>query len=270
MSDMPTAPPVEATIDAAYRTAWRAFVANFWPLMGGMLLYVTANVPPYVMGLVAQAADNYRHGAGLPFAFLGNAYSFFVIVPLGFGLLRLHVRTMRGEGVVYGHLLEPFRSVRMYLSSLGATLLTGCIALAVMAPGIALALVSGCGAILHAASGRDEAAVAQALAAAGVGLALSAVVMAVPLMWIGTRLVFVNPCVSDGGANPVEAVARSWEMTRGHAVTVLLLLLSAVPLMIAGCAACCVGFVPALSLVYLAQASLYLALGGFSREARAA
>lgn len=258
-------PAIPPTIDGAYRSAWDALRAHFWPLMGAILLTFAAGIPSYAASAVANAADGIRSGAGLPFAVLANAYSLLVTTPLGFGLVRLTTRAVRGEGVRFEHLVEPFRSLRMYLSTLGASLLAGVIGLAAIAPGLVIALMSGCGAVLRAGAAHDEPAIQRALASAAVGLIFSGVVMLVPLLWVMTRLAFVNSCVADGGANPVEAVARSWAMTRGHAVTVLLLLLSGAPLMLLGCAACCVGFVPALALLYLALGSLYVALGGFVR-----
>lgn len=58
----------------------------------------------------------------------------------------------------------------------------------------------------------------------------------------------------------IEAVKESWRMTTGHALTVFLIGLVAIPIAIAGLIVLGVGIIPAIMWIELAFASLYHAV----------
>lgn len=82
----------------------------------------------------------------------------------------------------------------------------------------------------------------------------------VPGIVFACRLAFVPYLVMDKGLEPVAAVEKSWDMTRGRALSVFGVFLVAIPLCFAGLLLLGVGIVFALIWVGAAMASLYHAV----------
>lgn len=63
----------------------------------------------------------------------------------------------------------------------------------------------------------------------------------VPGIILACRLVFVSYLVMDKGLDPVGAIEKSWEMTRGYGWTIFGMALMAIPVFLAGLLLCFVG-----------------------------
>lgn len=90
----------------------------------------------------------------------------------------------------------------------------------------------------------------------GIGLVL----LIVPGIVFLCRLAFVPYLVMDRRLDPVAAVEKSWQMTRGHGWRIFGMFLLAIPLFIVGILLLGVGVIPAFILVQCAFASLYHAV----------
>lgn len=82
----------------------------------------------------------------------------------------------------------------------------------------------------------------------------------VPGIVFGVRLSFVPYLVMDKGLDPVQAVEKSWNMTRGHGWAIFRLLLLAIPICLGGLLLFIVGVALAFTWVSAAMASMYHAI----------
>jgi uncharacterized membrane protein len=82
----------------------------------------------------------------------------------------------------------------------------------------------------------------------------------VPGVIFACRLSFVSYLVMDKGLDPVAAIEKSWNMTRGHGWRIFGMYLLAIPLVLGGFVLLIVGAVFALMWVATAFASLYHAV----------
>lgn len=82
----------------------------------------------------------------------------------------------------------------------------------------------------------------------------------VPGIVFAVRLSFVPYLVMDKGLEPVQAVEKSWNMTRGHSWAIFRLFLLAIPIFIGGLCLLIIGVVFALMWIGAARASLYHAV----------
>jgi len=79
----------------------------------------------------------------------------------------------------------------------------------------------------------------------------------IPGIIFGCKLAFTPYLVVDRKMEVLEAVKESWRMTNGHAWTVFLIGLLAIPICIAGLICFIVGIIPAVMWIRLTFASLY-------------
>ena len=86
------------------------------------------------------------------------------------------------------------------------------------------------------------------------------VFLIVPGIIIACRLVFVSFLVMDKNMDPIAAVEKSWEMTKGHGWRIFGMALFAIPVFIAGLLFFIVGAVISAMLISLAFAALYHAI----------
>ncbi|MFB0565606.1 MAG: hypothetical protein ACETWK_08010 [Candidatus Aminicenantaceae bacterium] len=91
-------------------------------------------------------------------------------------------------------------------------------------------------------------------------IAIGIVLLIVPGIIFACKLAFVKYLVLDKKMDPVEAVKKSWKMTRGHAGNIFLLGLLAIPIGIAGLICLAVGIIPAVMWIRCAFASMYYAV----------
>ncbi len=82
----------------------------------------------------------------------------------------------------------------------------------------------------------------------------------IPGIIFACKLAFTSYLVVDQRMAVIEAVKESWRMTNGHAWTVFLIGLLAVPISIAGLLCLVVGIIPAIMWITAAFASLYHAV----------
>ena len=93
------------------------------------------------------------------------------------------------------------------------------------------------------------------------------VLFILPGIYFGCKLAFVPYLVVDEKLDAVEAVKRSWRLTRGHALTVFLIGVVAVIVALGGLLLVGVGLILSIIWIRLASASLYYAVS--SRHAPA-
>lgn len=96
------------------------------------------------------------------------------------------------------------------------------------------------------------------LTAAIVGIGI--VFLIIPGIILGCRLVFVPYLVMDKNLEPVAAIEKSWEMTRGHTWTVFGMAMLAILIIIAGLICFIVGVIISAMWISAAFAALYHAL----------
>ncbi len=100
------------------------------------------------------------------------------------------------------------------------------------------------------------------LAAALVQVMISAgvVFFIVPGIILACKLAFVPYLVVGRRMGAIDAIAASWEMTRGHAFDIFLIYLFSIPINIAGFLCLGVGFIPATIWCGVTMASMYSAV----------
>ena len=86
------------------------------------------------------------------------------------------------------------------------------------------------------------------------------VFLIIPGIILACRLAFVSYLVMDKNMEPVEAVEKSWEMTRGHGWKIFGMALLVLPIFIAGLLCFIVGVFFAIIWVHAAFASMYHAI----------
>jgi uncharacterized membrane protein len=94
------------------------------------------------------------------------------------------------------------------------------------------------------------------IAVIGIGF----VFLIIPGIILACRLVFIPYLVMDKNLEPVAAMEKSWDMTRGHGWTVFGMALLAIPVFIAGLLCFLVGAFIAVMWISAAFATLYHAL----------
>jgi uncharacterized membrane protein len=91
-------------------------------------------------------------------------------------------------------------------------------------------------------------------------VAIGLILLIVPGIVFACKLAFVPYLVVERRMHAVEAVKESWRMTNGHALTVFLIGLLAIPIAMAGILCFIVGIIPAVMWIRVAFASLYHAV----------
>ena len=95
------------------------------------------------------------------------------------------------------------------------------------------------------------------------------ILLIIPGIIFACKLAFTPYLVVDQKMAVIEAVKKSWSMTNGHAWTVFLIFLLAIPISIAGLLCLAVGIIPAIMWITATFASLYHAVS-VSDEVRTA
>jgi uncharacterized membrane protein len=91
-------------------------------------------------------------------------------------------------------------------------------------------------------------------------IVIGLVLFIVPGLIFACRLSFTPFLVVEGRMEAIEAVKESWRLTRGHAWTIFLMALVAIPIVILGMACLGVGLIGAMMWIGMAHASLYYAV----------
>jgi len=94
----------------------------------------------------------------------------------------------------------------------------------------------------------------------GLCVLVGLVLLIVPGIIIAIRLGFYTFLVVDEGYGPPAALQESWDRTRGYGWTIVGVSLLAIPIVLLGVLALVVGVIPAVMVVQLAEASLFVAI----------
>lgn len=96
----------------------------------------------------------------------------------------------------------------------------------------------------------------------GLAVILGLLALIVPGIILSYGLYFAVYVCVDERRGPVESITRSWAITDGHKANLFVLMLLAIPVLLVGLLACCVGVVAAASVVSVATAIVYLRITG--------
>lgn len=91
-------------------------------------------------------------------------------------------------------------------------------------------------------------------------IAIGMVLLIVPGVIVAIRLSWVPYLVVEEKRDALAAVRGSWELTRGHALTIFGIWMLAIPIALAGLLLLIVGVIPALMWAQLASTSYYVAV----------
>ena len=91
---------------------------------------------------------------------------------------------------------------------------------------------------------------------------LGFVLLIVPGIYLSLALSQILYIIVDQRCGPIEALTRSWELTRGNLLAILGLVLAAMAILLLGLLAACIGLVFAWPLIMLMQAVTYLRITG--------
>lgn len=94
----------------------------------------------------------------------------------------------------------------------------------------------------------------------GVIIGFGVLLLIIPGIIFACKLAFVPYLVMDKDMEPIAAIKKSWEMTNGHAITIFLMYLLAIPVAILGFILLIVGIIPASMWIEGAFASIYEAV----------
>jgi hypothetical protein len=89
---------------------------------------------------------------------------------------------------------------------------------------------------------------------------LGIIMLIIPGIIIGCRLVFVSYLVMDKDMEPMKAVEKSWQLTKGHGWTIFGMAIISIFIFIAGLIAFIVGVIVSFMWIHGAFASMYLAV----------
>jgi uncharacterized membrane protein len=100
----------------------------------------------------------------------------------------------------------------------------------------------------------------------GMLVILGLFLLIIPGIIILVRLTFVPFVLLEGELGPLEAIHASWQRSAGYGWIILAVWLLSIPIVLLGLAMLVVGVIPALMLVQLAVASLYVAVSARQEE----
>jgi uncharacterized membrane protein len=230
----PPATPQPLSPIAALAAGWRTFLARPWQSIGVMLLLVVVmcvgELVPFVnllfMILVAPAL------------YAGGAWYF--------------LRGLRGENPT---IETAFESFQRWASVTGAVLLVACGALVALVPMMFVLLGSvGVSALLASRAGHTP-----ELPPAAVVPLFACMAITYPLLiWWSARTYMTLFAVMEADRpSAMDAVKRSFVLTRGSVWRLVGLYLLCIPVALLGVLALCVGIVPAAIVMYYAFAHAY-------------
>ncbi len=201
------------------------------------------------ISLAAMLALLAVYFAGEFIPFVNMAFSLLVAPALAAGGARFLVRVVRGESPTIESAFDGFKS---WPSATGAILMQMFVVLAIMSPVLVVTLATiGINALRNPNPASFDPAMLVPVFAV-------AVPCYVAMAWFMSRtwpVAFVVMEPECTGA--VDALRRSWTMTRGNAWRAVGLMVLALPLEILGLIALCVGIIPAIILWYYGLAHGY-------------
>jgi uncharacterized membrane protein len=218
----------------AFGGGWNAFVANPWVSIGvclvlGAILLVGQMIPfvNLLFGLLVS-----------PALYAGGAWFF--------------LRGIRGENPPFETAFEGFQR---WPAVTGALLITFGVTLVLIIPAIVMLLGTiGVMALLSGQTSELE----KITPAMTVPLLLTIAVTYPAMMWWTARSYFTMFTIMEADRpTAMEAVRRSFALTRGSLWRLIALWLLSIPVVLLGCLALCVGIVPALIVIYYAMAHAY-------------
>ena len=234
MDVTPSVPDAPLSPTRAIAGGWAAFKANPWVSLGvclvlGAVLVVGQMIPfvNVVFGLLVS-----------PALYAGGSWFF--------------LRGIRGEHPSFETAFEGFQR---WPAATGAVLIAFGVTLLIALPLCFMVLGTiGFTALLSGDSSHMSRTLPALTLPLYVALALTYPVM----IWWSSRSYFALFAVMEADRpGPLQAIRRSFELTRGSVWRLIGLWLLSIPIVLLGCLALCVGFVPAVIVLYYAMAHAY-------------
>jgi uncharacterized membrane protein len=243
------APDLRPGVGSAYGNGWRQTWKNFADLLLAGIIYVVMTVPVgIVIGLIFSLgwSNSFQtsfdfFGAGTATATIGwgaqlvnGIVDVLYFTPLMYGLLFLALLAARRDRPDLNNLFVVFKT------NYANVIVVGVIFWVIFnVPAFILAWITD---------------IAWPI---GILLSIAWFFAAIVLF---SRLMFTPFLLTDKKLGATQAINKSWEMTRGHALENFLIVLLGIPVLIAGLIVFVVGVIPAIMIVAVAVASQYQAV----------
>jgi hypothetical protein len=222
---------------------WERFTENnTWLLLcvATLLLFGMVFVTSFVVGIFRPLFDSDMTGL-LIYTGVSQVVQTIASLAMQLALIRICIDVALGRGVRIERLIRPLRR-------LPAALVQQLILLVVIYVPIGAAVALP----LVLIEDRDVAALV---------VVVAVLALMVPVMFVSLGIAFMQyELVNADDAGIVSAITRSWQLAKGQRLPMFGVWVLAVLIMMAGLAACCVGFIAAFPLANVVLAALYLAL----------
>lgn len=231
------------SISKVLKQSWKALFPNFWVLAGLIIGYMI------VSGLLTV----FQSGEGAAQRFVFGIVNVSLGIAFALGYVQNCFQALDGDEpqfTAYGQQLKNFGK------ALGNYIIVAFFIFIYMFLAIAIAIFATGAYNNMQLQSHDLPTVLSALGSAiWVFLLLQ-----IPLILLALRFMFYTMFIVDEGAGAGKALAKSWSLTRGHTLKLLLMTLIIIGIMIAGLLCLFVGIFIAIPLIYLMQCAVYKSL----------
>ena len=232
------------SISMILSTAWKALTAHFWVLVGMVIAFLILS---FILSML-------QSGGGF-ISIIVMLLSLALSTIFGLGYARMCLDAVEGKEPQFSSFQEQFPKFWRYL---GLSMLIGLVAgIYVLLTVLITVIVLGVG------SGGDILVGLMNMGRFGI---LLIVVLNIPLILLGLRVQFASLFIVDADSGIIESLRKSWEITQGHEIKLILLLLLICALLFAGVIAILIGVFPAAVLANLMIAVTYKELSGARNE----
>lgn len=256
------------SFSALWDYSWNLFKTHWLILSAGVLiLFVTSFVLSFVLRIVTVPLALLGGKAGaaiaIPISLVTSILIQFVVGLVGVGLYRMIQDVQEGRSPDIGRMFSQFSKAGQL--AIASVIIGG----SMFAVTFVVTMITGVGIAGLSSGGFGETGSSAAMAAVPllIGLYLAVFIAGMPFF------MFMLPEIALTDVGAMEVLKNCWTIARGYRLEMFLVGLVSVPIMFAGMLACCVGFLPALSLVMILFTTMHRALRngaeGVIGEARA-
>ena len=223
------------SISMILSTAWKALTAHFWVLVGMVIAFLILS---FILSMLQS------DGGFISIIVMLLSLALSTIFWLGYA--RMCLDAVEGKEPQFSSFQEQFPKFWKYL---GLSMLIGLVAgIYVLLTVLITVIVLGVG------SGGDILVGLMNMGRFGI---LLIVVLNIPLILLGLRVQFASLFIVDADSGIIESLRKSWEITQGHEIKLILLLLLICARLFAGVIAILIGVFPAAVLANLMIAVTY-------------
>lgn len=268
------------SVGALLEVCWEAFKREWVMITVGVLIVLAGSmvgsIVSQILGAIGGIADHWAI-TGL-FLVIGYILSTVVQGLVSLGFLRMLFDVLQGQRADVGRIFTQFHKAVPYL-------LTTLLIFALVLPLIVLVLGGALGAaaitgglsglqdVDWTALGGDNAGEELVRSFGSLGPSLAAMLLVgfglyiFPGLWLILPLLLVQPALAHSEhPTPMETLRRCFAYARGERLSLVGVSLLGAVIGMAGFLACCVGILPAMGLVQLMMAGVYLTLSNGAEE----